>query len=254
MNEEPKYPVQATETTFMILDELKKVNGAGVTELANRLKLGKSTVHNHLNTLKKHEFVVKEDNQYRLGLRFLDFGGHIRKQMKLCEVAESEIKDLADETDELVNLATHEHGKCVYLNRAKGEQAVELDTYVGHRVEMYNTALGKAMLPYLPKPRVETILDTIGLPAKTNHTITNRDELYEELETVRERGVAFDREERLEGLRCVAAPINSPDGRILGAISVAAPTGRMKKERFTDEIPDKVQSVANVIELNVTYR
>ncbi|MXV60545.1 helix-turn-helix domain-containing protein [Natronorubrum sp. JWXQ-INN-674] len=253
MEQEPKYPVRTTETTLAILDTLKEANEMGVTELSNQLNLGKSTVHNHLSTLRKHDFVVKEDEQYRLGLRFLELGGHSRNQMKLYEVAEPEVRALAEETEEMVNLATHEHGKCVYLYRAKGAQAVELDTYAGLRTGLHSTALGKAMLAHLPESRVDDIIETNGLSAETQHTITDRDELHEELETIRERGVAFDREERLNGLRCVAAPITDTDGRSIGAISVAAPTGRLKGDRFSTDMPDTVHSTANVIELSMTH-
>lgn len=253
MDREPKYPVGATETTLAIVEALKERGAVGVTELSDQLDVGKSTVHNHLATLHKHDYVVKEGDQYRLGLRFLDLGGHTRNGMKLYRVAEPEVKELAAETNEMVNLATHEFGRCVYLYRAKGKQAVELDTYAGLRTALHSTALGKSMLAHMPKSRIDEIVDAYGLPAITDHTITDRETLSEELDTIRDSGVAFDREERLEGLRCVAAPITGSDGDILGAISVAAPTGRLKDERFSDEIPDAVQSRANVIELNIVH-
>lgn len=97
------------------------------------------------------------------------------------------------------------------------------------------------------------ILDTHGMPQSTRHTITDREVLFEKLEEIRERGIAYCGQERVEGLQCVATPILSTDDRVLGAISVAGPTTRIEGERFRTEIPELVMQAANVIEINVTY-
>lgn len=253
MTNEDAATVGATETSLRILETLKGLDGAGVTEVANRLDLPKSTVHNHVSTLLRNEYVVKEGNTYRVGLQFLEFGEYIRNRMPIYDVARPEVERLADETGELSNLLVEEHGKGVYLSRAEGNKAVQLDTYAGMRVHLHCTALGKAILAYLPEERVREILDTHGLPKRTETTITDEEELFDELEGIRERGYARDTEERVAGLRCVAAPIRNLDGNPLGAISVSGPTSRMKGERFEEEVPEDLTSTANVIELNLNY-
>jgi DNA-binding IclR family transcriptional regulator len=245
--------VGATETTLRVLETLKRLDGAGVTEVADRLDLPKSTVHNHVSTLLRNEYVVKEGDTYRVGLQFLEFGEYIRNRMPIYDVARPEVERLAEETGELANLLVEEHGKGVYLCRAKGGRAVRLDTYAGMRVHLHCTALGKAILAYLPEERVREIIDTHGLPSRTDTTITDEATLFAELEEVRERGVAHDEEERLAGLRCVAAPIKNLDGNALGAISVSGPTSRMKGDRFDETVPEELISTANVIELNLNY-
>jgi DNA-binding IclR family transcriptional regulator len=245
--------VGATETTLRVLETLKGLDGAGVTEVADRLDLPKSTVHNHVSTLLKNEYVVKEGSTYRVGLQFLEFGEYIRNRMPIYEAARPEVEQLAEETGELANLLVEEHGKGVYLCRAKGGQAVRLDTYAGMRVHLHCTALGKAILAHLPEERVREIVDTHGLPARTETTITDEGALMAELEGIRERGFAYDEGERLAGLRCVAAPIRNLEGNALGAISVSGPTSRMKGDRFDEEIPEALTSAANVIELNLNY-
>ena len=117
----------------------------------------------------------------------------------------------------------------------------------------YTFALGKAILAHTPESRVEEILDRHGMPAITSNTVTERDALYEQFEAIRESGIAFDDEERVKGLRTVAAPILTHDEEVLGAISVAAPTSRMKDERFREQIPELVKNAANVVELNIRY-
>lgn len=244
--------VRTTRKTFRIIEALKGRESAGVTSLADDLDMNKSTVHNHLSTLVEEGYVVREGEEYRLGLQFLELGGYIRSQMELYEVAETEVKQLAKETGELANLAVEEQGRIVYLYRSKGDRAVDLDTYAGMRASMHSTALGKAILAYMPKEQVNNIIDRYGLPEESSATITDRDSLMEELQEIREQGFAQDREERLEGLRCVAAPISGGD-RVLGGVSVSTPTSRMKFERADETIPELVQSAANVIELNITH-
>ncbi|WP_207589942.1 IclR family transcriptional regulator domain-containing protein [Halomontanus rarus] len=248
-----KNPVKTTTTTFTIVEALKELGSCGVTELANHLKLPKSTVHNYLSTLEQEEYVKKEGNTYSVGIRFLELGAYARDCMQIYDIAKPEVDRLADETRELANLMIEEHGHGVYIHQAKGEQAVQVDSYVGTRVDLHATALGKSILAHLPEDRVDTIVDNHGLPQRTKRTVSTREELEEELELVRERGYATDDEERLKGLRCVAAPIQTSDGRVLGAVSASGPVNRMQEEYFEDELPNRVLETVNVIELNVTY-
>nr|WP_222847851.1 IclR family transcriptional regulator [Haloferax sp. KTX1] len=245
--------IGALGTSLEILEALKARESAGVTELATELGLPKSTVYSHLRTLREHEYVVQRGGKYCIGLKFLSLGEHTRDRMPLYEVAKPEVNGLAEQTGELANLLVEEHGEGVYLFRSKGERAVSLDTHAGMRVKLHCTSLGKAILAYLSEKRVDEIIERWGLPAQTATTITSREALEEELAAVRERGYAYDKGERLSGLRCIAAPIKNPDGHAIGAVSVSGPTSRMKGERFESVVPEQVMSAANVIELNLTY-
>lgn len=246
-------PLRTTENTIRIVAALKDLDGAGVTELATHLSMSKSTVHDHLATLRRHDYVTKDGDCYEVGLGFFEVGEYARKRRKIYEVARPEVTDLAEETGELANLMVEEHGRGVYLHRARGEKAVTLDTHTGKRRYLHNTALGKAILAHLPEDRVQAILDRHGLSAATPNTITNRERLHDELAKIRDRGVAYCGQERVEGLQCVAAPVLGQDDEVLGAISVAAPTTRLTGERFDEEIPELVLQAANVVEINVTY-
>jgi len=249
-------PLRTTENTIRIVAALKELDGAGVTELATHLSLSKSTVHDHLTTLRRHDYVTTDGDSYEVGLGFFEMGEYARERRKIYAVARSEVTDLAEATGELPNLMVEEHGQGVYLYRARGAKAVTLDTHTGKRRSVHNTALGKAILAHLPDDRVSEILDRHGLPAATPNTITDRDRdrLHETLAGIRERGVAYCGGERVEGLRCVAAPVPGSDDGVLGAISVAAPTTRLTGERFATEVHELVLQAANVVAINVTYR
>jgi len=248
-----KHPVRTTEKTLALVEELMGKGPCGVTELAGDLDMGKSAVHNHLTTLQKHGYVLKDGDDYRVGLKFLEVGGHSRKSMEVYQIAEPEVKSLAADTGELANLLVEEQGMGVYLMRAKGDDAVDLDTYAGLRTNLHTTALGKAILANLPESRVNKIIERHGLEQKTPKSIGTRQELFQVLKAVRERGYAIDDGERLEGLRCLAAPIKSSSGEVLGAISVSAPASRVSDEDLHGALPERVLSAANVVELNINY-
>ncbi|AEH38963.1 IclR family transcriptional regulator [Halopiger xanaduensis] len=246
-------PIKSTKTTFRIIEALKELDGAGVTELAEHLDLPKSNVHNYLSTLEEEEYVVKEGTTFHVGIRFLELGAYARSRRDLYDIARPEMDKIAEKEGELVNLLVEEHGRGTYVYRVAGDDAVEVDAHVGTRVYLHCTALGKAILAHMPEERVEEIIDQHGLPKITENTITDREALYARLEQVRKQGVAFDREERLEGLCCAAAPIRSDSGRVLGALSISGPTTRVQGDRLEEEIPSLLEQATNVIELNITY-
>jgi DNA-binding IclR family transcriptional regulator len=140
----------------------------------------------------------------------------------------------------------------VYLYKHGGENAVQTASSLGKREYLHCISLGKAMLAYMSEERVRDIIDEHGLKRYTPQTLTAQEALFDELEQVRERGFAYDEEERIEGIRCVAAPVTAA-GDIFGAVSVSGPATRICGERFRDELPDHVTRTANVIEINTKF-
>ncbi|MFB6109162.1 MAG: IclR family transcriptional regulator [Haloplanus sp.] len=246
--------LKTVERTVEIVEALETLDGAGVTELAAHLDMSKSTTYHYLATLQQEDFVVKNGEQYELGLQFLLSGEYVRNQNRLYKYGKDEVEDLAEATGEYANLFTEQHGKGINLYKVRGSDAVG-SGYQTNKLQrpdyLHCTATGKAILAYLPEERVDEILDQHGLPAQTANTITDRSDLFEKLETVRERGYAYNDEEEVEGLRAVGAPVIDRNDNVLGSLSVAGPTSRLKGEQFTSEIPERVQSAANVIEVNV---
>jgi len=253
MAEKARNSVKSVETAFRILGALMELEGAGSSELASYLDMPKSTAYNYLSTLHQEELVVKEGSTYRLGIRFLEYGAYARQITNIFEIAKPEVDDLAESTGELANLMIEEHGRGSYLHRARGEDAVQVEAHVGTRVPLHSTGMGKAILAHLPEERIEEILDTHGLTKATPNTVASREELFDELNRIRDQGIAFDDGERIPGLRCVAAPILSNNGRVLGAISVSGPSNRVGGDYWEEELAQQVLEKVNVIELNVTY-
>ncbi|GKZ14635.1 IclR family transcriptional regulator [Haladaptatus sp. T7] len=252
MTRESTTPVRTTARSLDIIDTLRELDGARLTEIAAHLDLPDSTVHNHLRTLVQRGYVVRDGNTYHVSLRFLDFGEYARSRRKVYEVASPEIDELASETEESANLLVEEDGMGVYIYNAQGGNAIPLDTHPGTRVPLHATALGKAILAFLPESKTEAIFDRRGLPAQTSKTITDRDELRGELAAVRERGYAVDDEERVRGVRCLAVAIKNENGQVIGAISVSGPASRIEGD-VRDRLLDGLRRAKNIIELKLVH-
>ena len=147
----------------------------------------------------------------------------------------------------------YDDGEMVILYKDSGEKAVNIDIHTGSRLSIHATAIGKAILSQMSDETVEEILREIDLDSLTENTINSEDELREELAEIRRTGIAFDREERVHGLNCVAVPIRKGDD-VVGTISVSGPTSRLKGEYFEEELPRLLHDTANVIELNFRYK
>lgn len=245
--------VKATETSLEIIEALSDLEGGRINELANHLDLAPSTVHRHLSTLRNRNYVTKEGDTYVLGTQFLTLGGYIQDREYGYRLAKPKVEQLADQTDERAQFMVEENGQRIYIHTAVGEHAVRTDARIGKRGCLHCSAGGKAILAHLPEHRVEEIIEQWGLPSVTEHTITDRETLFEQLRQIRKREVAFNYEESTARLNAVGTAVKRPDGRVLGALSVAAPAHRFKGTRFKDEIPDLALGVANELELNIEY-
>lgn len=245
--------IKTLNTAFGIIEFLKDHREAGVSEIAGELDVANSTVHAHLSTMKQLGYVVKDGTKYQLSLRFLGLGNQIRKNCPLEPVAKVPLQTLAEETGEIAWLMTEQNGYAVHLRKAMGRSGIQTHGQIGSHPHMHYLAGGKAMLAFLPRSRVEEIIERRGLPAKTERTITDSDELFEELEVIRERGYAFNDEELERGLRCIGAPIIVQDSGVIGAISVCGPAKRLTEERYRTEIQEQLLGCTNEIELRITH-
>lgn len=247
-----RMPVKTTEVAFEVVEALLELEGARFTDLVTYMDMPKSTLHDHLRTLDSMGLVVKTDNVYRVGSRFLEIGARARRQQPIYEAGRPEVEDLAKETGEHASLSIEERGRAVLLHVAKGTNAVNLDAYAGRPTPLHANAAGKVILAHLPEQRVDEIIEEHGLVAYTSYTITDPETLREELETIRKQGYATDTNELVEGVKGISAPILNR-GDIIGAIAVGGPANRMRGERFDETLPDLLLSASNIIELNLTY-
>jgi len=239
--------VKTTETSFRIIEAVRDNRGAGVSELARKVDLTKSAVHKHVATLTDLGYLVREDNGYYLSVRFLSLGTRARERLPL-KSARSVVEDLSETTGHTTNLIVHENRQGVYTLciEPPGQRAGEI--MEGDVAPLHATAGGKAILAFLSAERRRDFLDTIGLPAYTDKTITDRHELERELRTVQDRRVAFEREEFKDGLQCVASPVVDEDGEAAAAVSVMGDIRHMSGKRLEEDVTGLVTSAVKSIE------
>ncbi len=225
----------------------------GVSSLAKRLGLAKSTVHRLASTLIKDDMLEqdKETGKYRLGLALFELGARVRRKMNVFNEAQLVLKDLAEKTEETAHLTVLDHASVLFLYKFESRQAIRMKSVLGARVPAHCSADGKAMLAYLSNDTIESMAAD-GLAAMTPKTMTDVAQLIADLAQVRARGYALDDEETEIGLRAIAAPIRDHNGEVVAAISIAGPIQRMTKKVVLSHAP-KVVAAAEAISARLGY-
>ena len=225
----------------------------GISALASRLGLAKSTVHRLATTLVEYDILEqnRESGKYRLGLALFELGTLVRRKMDAASGAQEQIHALSEGSGETVQLAILDHLSVLYIRVRESRQAVRMSQGLGSRAPAHCTSVGKALLAYQPAEIVDQVIAN-GLTRYTPNTITDGAALKAELAGIRQKGYAIDDEEIEVGLRCVAAPIRDHTGRVTAAISVAAPVQRMSKKQVQTTIPSVV-AAAEAISRRLGY-
>lgn len=245
--------LKSVDRAFRILDTVQELDGARVSELAQYLDVPLSTVQVHVNTLYENRYLVKEGDEYHIALRFLEKGGYAQRRKDVYKHAISIVDTVAAETEERAQFIVPEHGVGIYLHTSTGSAAIQMDARLGKLSQLHASAAGKAILAHFQEDEFDEFVETNGLPPLTANTITDLEQLREEIERIRERGISFNDEESVEGLRAVGVPVLDSMDMIVGALSVSGPRYRMVDQRFEEEIPNLLLGSANEIELKAAY-
>lgn len=219
----------------------------GISGLAKRLGLAKSTVHRLASTLLEEGMLEQNgEGKYRLGLALFEVGALVRRRMDFTAEARPYLRALMAKTGETVHLAVLDRGSVLYIITHESRQAIRMGGHVGTRAPVHSTAVGKALLAFQAAEVVDRIVAR-GLPATTPNTITDARALRRELAAVRTRGYAVDDEESELGLRSIAAPIKNDAGGVVASISIAGPVHRVAKRAllgWSRELVDAADAIS----------
>lgn len=230
--------VQSLGRALDLLEALAAADELGVVELAHRTGLQPSTVHRLLATLVERGWAGQDpaSRDYHLGHRLAELGARAqRRTARLRAVFRRHAAEVAAAVEETVNLMVLADLDAVYVDQLEGPRAVRMFAEIGRRVPAHSTAGGKAMLAHAGEEALAALAAREPLPRATPQSIATVSELREELERVRRRGWALDREEHEEGVACVAAAVVDRAGAAHAAISVSGPAARVNR-RDTAEI------------------
>lgn len=241
-----RYRIQAIERAVAILNAFSaEDHELGVTELAERLGLHKSTVHRFMVNLDAAGMVERNPRtgRYRLGMRIFELGGLVKQRMNLWDEALPFLESLVRDTGETGHLAVLDGGEAIYIERVEARRALRVPSAIGRGYPAHATNLGKVLLADLDRAQVDEIIKERGLSAYTPHTIVDADALHQELALIRERGYAVDNEEYDEGLRCIGAPVRDHTGRVVAALGIGGPVTRVTPVRV-EELSTLVMAAA----------
>ncbi|OMP67209.1 IclR family transcriptional regulator [Domibacillus epiphyticus] len=206
------------------LDEPEKK----VTDLANSLNLGKSTVSRLLSTLASEGFVVKnpETNKYRLGLTILNLNTIVTNNLEINRESQPILKELVNDIGETAHIAVLEGSDVVYLYKIDCKHPVQILTHIGKRNPVHATSSGKVLLAHQSEDTIQQYIEN-GLYGYKANTITDPEKLRDTLQLVRKQGYATSSEELLESVASVAAPVRDYTGKVVYSVSVTGPVHRM---------------------------
>ncbi|MEL4503373.1 IclR family transcriptional regulator [Luteococcus sp. H138] len=200
--------------------------GVGVSELARRAKLSKSTAFRLLGMLERNGAVERDGSSYRLGPALQDLASPV-PMPEVDLVRDSLTPFLAhlyERTRQTVHLAVLDGPNVVFLNKLHGLQYVASPTRIGGRFPAYSSAAGKVMLAHDPLLANQVLAG--DLTAFTPHTLTSPVRLRAELERIRMEGIAYDREESVLGLTSIACAVTSPSGAAVASLCISGAIGR----------------------------
>ena len=246
--------VKSTRTAFRIVEVIKDTGGARLTDIADELDLAKSTVHQQLSALSQMGYVVQDEQEYHVGLKFLDIGEAARSRKPVYKLAKPLVEDLAAQTEERAQYFAEENGRGIYIHTEQGKHAVQTGRRVGKRRYLHSSAGGKAILAHLPAREVDQIIDQWGLPQETDNTYTTRESLTEDLAEVRDRGYSINKSESIDGLWAIGVPVLRPDDMPAGALSVSGPRHRIGSQENKDQLIELLLGTANELELKIAHQ
>lgn len=250
-----RYEVPALTKAIAILDALKESQqGLGWTDICSRVNVPKSSAFLILNTLESHGYVEKnEAGKYFLGLKLFEVGMMAGHRLDLRRVAKPHMTNLRDQTGFTVHLAIMDKDDAIFIEKIDGTGYIKFATWVGQRVMLHLSSVGKILAAELPEETLEQILHRRGMPERTPNTLTTVPAFKEALAEVRRIGYAIEDEEDEPGIRCVGAPLRDHEGKVAAAISVTALRGDLPATQF-NELARLVIATANRISNDLGWR
>jgi IclR family KDG regulon transcriptional repressor len=251
-----RYNVRVLERALRLLEELTNGGSLKLSDLSERLSMSSSTSFRLLSTLANYGYVEHNTSTggYKLGLACLELAHSFLRSNDIRKAALPILEELRDMSTETVHLAILNQWEVVYLEKLENLHAIgAMGSRVGGRSPSYCTGLGKALLAFENMEDVRKHFEKIEFVKFTPMTITNIDDLLQQLKRVQIQGYAFDNGEHEEDVECVAAPIRNIEGNVIAAISVSKPKSRMKVQNNGSELIDLVLESAEKISSRLGY-
>lgn len=251
-----KYRIRSVERALQVLLCFTRAqNPLTSEEIGEMVGLHKSTIYRILATLEVSDFIERTPagESYRLGASSLLLGATAIGQVDLLHQARPHLQSLMHATGETVHLVVLHRNQGLVIDKIDSDSSVRMASRTGFRSPLYCTGAGKVLLAHQPEGNIEAFLNETDLQARTPNTITDPDQLRQELANVRKQGFAMDQEEIEPGLRCIAAPIRDHSGGVIASISISGPSSRMTSE-VLPELRRTLMEHAHCVSRELGYR
>jgi DNA-binding IclR family transcriptional regulator len=249
-------PSAAVERALAMLEAVAlATDGLSNAEISRKLNIPKSSASYILRTLEIQGYVARdaETGKYRVGLKILSLSRGALGGLDVRGVALPIMRHLTYQTGLTCHLAVLDGPEAVYIEKVEPEGFIRMDTWVGRRMRVHATSVGKAIVAYIPQEQLELILRKSGMEKRTPKTIATLPRLLKELEKVRTQGYAVDDEENNLGARCVGAPIFDERGSIAAALGLSGTTQQVSSNTMP-RILEALKDAARHISMGMGYR
>jgi len=246
MSDAKSCPVPAIERALTVLEFLaESKSGSSTSEISRRLGLPKSSTYLIVETMERQGFLRKncQTGRYCLGLKMIRLSRSALENLDLREEAKPFLRSLMQETNLIVHMAVLDGTEAVIVEKVATPGMLLVPTWVGRRLDVNCTSVGKALLAFTHEDELDEIVQLKSFPKRNDNTITSPSALKRELARVRIMGYSIDDEEDEIGERCVGAPIFDADSAIIASISVAGTVSQVPSERIP-ALADSVKRTA----------
>ena len=244
--------MDAAQTVARALGLLELLSSQNLTasQIITRMDMHRSTTYRLLGTLVQLGYIRKDDGNglYSLSPKILTLASAVQETKDIKATASPFIEELHKACEETIHLAVLDNDELVYLDKRESTKnlRVVMSSKTGSHAPLYCTGIGKVLLAGMPEQELHEYLKTVRFVKYTRHTLPGIQELLNELDLIKEKGYAEDREEHEDGVYCVAAPIRDTSGRTIAALSVSMPLVRAE-DLFKRELIENVRSTAGRI-------
>ncbi|QDG75865.1 IclR family transcriptional regulator [Labrenzia sp. PHM005] len=239
-------------TVGKALDVLDMVSAKGrpvrFSELLNESSHPKATLYRLLQTLVNQGMLSYDDMQqtYSLGIRLVRLAHQAWRQSSIAPIARPFVSDLSEAVGETVHLAQLDNGQVLYVDKRNAKDPIDMFSQAGKVGPGYCTGVGKALMAYLEPAELDRAIAKQSFYRYTPATLADETSLRADLDKIRAEGVAYDREEHEPEIICIAAPVLSPKGRPIGALSVTTSTRRKSLEELEEARPALLEAASKI--------
>lgn len=249
-------PSVAVERALTMLETVAlEPEGLSNAEISRKLQIPKSSASYILRTLEKQGYLSRkpETGKYQIGLKILSLGRGALTGLDVREIALPIMRRLMHKTEIACHLAILDGPVAVYIEKVEPEGFIKMDTWVGRRMPVHATSVGKALIAHIPEERLQRMIKERGMEKRTPKTITTLPRLLKELEKVRAQGFAVDDEENNLGARCLGAPIFNQEGRVEASFGLSGTINQVNAETIP-RIVEALKEAARQASMQLGYR